>query len=494
MDKYSDELNLAKAGLPPEASSAESDIFLQFFQNCPIPMVIVDVDTLFILKMNTAASSVYSQDLSEGPLSLRNVISYADFEEFSTSLKSSSAANDSRTCRFISKDGETLERHTLVQPLWFGGSSAKLLIIQEGNQTIAERALFASEERFAKAFHSSPIAVCITRLEDGLFIEANERFLALMGYTREDLVGRTEVDLSFWRNVEERQKFLDSLIRGGRVKDVERTFRGRKGGRRDALLSAEVIGLDGCACLLVMIRDVTDARKNAEKIRSYQRELRSLASQLSLAEEVERRRIAGELHDHIGQNLAMLKISLGVINQKVRSTAARKEMEKMRGLLEETLNSARSLCFELSPPVLYEVGFESALEWLAERTQEEHGILVEVEKQSESKPLQEVVKVTLFTVVRELLTNIVKHARATKASISLKRYRRLIRIVVKDDGVGFEVRKATVTGKPSGFGLFSIRERITHLGGKMRIDSSPGKGTQVVVIAPLKIEKWGEHL
>jgi PAS domain S-box-containing protein len=471
-----------------------SDQYIDFFESSPLPTVIIDTQTFSVISYNAAAANLYSYDPEEfKSMTLRNIASDEDLSAVSSWLKHS-GEGATTSWKHTRKDGQSMELHVLVKPIRFQGCIAKLLIIQEGNQRIVERALFASEERFAKAFHSSPIAVCISRLEDGLFIEANERFLALMGYTREELFGRTEVDLSFWHDLDERQKFVETLIRGGRVQDVERKFRARQGRRRDALLCAEVIGLDGCACLLVMIRDVTETRKSADKIRAYQRELRSLASQLSLAEEIERRRIAGELHDHIGQNLAMLKISLGLINQTVRSLPARKQIEKMRALLEQTLNSARSLCFELSPPVLYEVGFESAVEWLAERTQKEHGIVVHVRNDLQSKPLQEAVKVTLFTVVRELLTNIVKHANATEVSISLRKYRGMIRISVKDNGCGFDVRKATVTGKPSGFGLFSIRERITHLGGKMRINSRRGKGTETVLIAPLKIQHKDEKL
>jgi PAS domain S-box-containing protein len=493
---YSDIVNRMTPGIGPDAKSgrrslhgASSDEYVHFFEHSPLPMLIVHADTLSVFSHNLAAAKLYSYDPEDfGGLSLKNLVAQEDFAELSRWLDGFSDETASRVWRHIRRDGAVFEAETLVKQIRFKGLHAKLLIINEANHRLAERALFASEERFAKAFHSSPIAVCITRLEDGLFIEANERFLGLSGYRREDLFGRTEVDLAFWKDLQERQAFIDTLIREGRVKDVERTFQIREGPPRHALLSAEVIGLDGCACLLVMIRDITEVRKSAETIRSYQRELRSLASQLSLAEEVERRRIAGELHDHIGQNLAMMMISVGVIREKVRSAAARKELDKMRGVLEETLNSARTLCFELSPPVLYEVGFESAVEWLAERTQKEYGIQVKVVLDARPKPLEEAVKVTLFTVVRELMNNIVKHAHATKALISIGRHKGYIRVAVKDNGAGFEVHKVTRTSRPAGFGLFSIRERITHLGGKIKISSHGERGTRVVLIAPLKTE------
>jgi signal transduction histidine kinase len=143
------------------------------------------------------------------------------------------------------------------------------------------------------------------------------------------------------------------------------------------------------------------------------------------------------------------------------------------------------LTFELSPPILYELGLEVALEWLAEQIQEKHGILANFEDDKEPKPLVNDVRVLLFQAVRELLINIVKHAQAHKVKISVRRENNNIKIIIEDDGVGFSTSEGRELGKTTGFGLFSIRERLKIYGGHLEVHSEPGKGTRVTLVAPL---------
>ena len=228
-------------------------------------------------------------------------------------------------------------------------------------------------------------------------------------------------------------------------------------------------------------------RKRAEeKIYAYQKQLRSLASELSLTEERERRRIATDLHDHIGQTLALAQIKLGVLQKLASATDLVGPVDEIRELIEQTIQYIRSLTFELSPPILYELGLEAALEWLAERTQEKHGILIDFEDDRQPKPMSEESRISLFKSVRELLTNIVKHAQTHKAKISIQREGNNIQILVEDDGVGFSPPEDKLLGKIGGYGLFSIRERLKHLGGLIEIESKPGQGTRVTLVAPLE--------
>jgi signal transduction histidine kinase len=159
----------------------------------------------------------------------------------------------------------------------------------------------------------------------------------------------------------------------------------------------------------------------------------------------------------------------------------------VRQLLGESIQRTRRLSFELSPPILYELGLPAAVEWLADRVQEQHGIEVTVRDDSQAKPLDEATGVVLFTAVRELLVNIVKHAQAERAEISIRREGDRIGIDVEDNGVGFEVSASgTSSSGDRGFGLFSIRERLSHLGGECLVHCEPGSGTQVTLVAPLR--------
>ena len=226
-----------------------------------------------------------------------------------------------------------------------------------------------------------------------------------------------------------------------------------------------------------------EQRQADEQLLEYQAQLRSLASELTLTEERERRRLATDLHDRIGQTLAVSKIKLGALGTSAASTDFAGPLDEVRALIDQTIQDTRSLTFELSLPVLYELGFTAAMEWLAEQVQEQHGVRVELEVDGQVRLPDEGLRVLLFRAVQELLVNVVKHAQAHTAKISIREDGDSIRIEVEDDGIGFEPSKA---GRNGGFGFFSVRERLRFLGGDFDVESEPGRGTRAVLVAPLK--------
>jgi PAS domain S-box-containing protein len=236
-----------------------------------------------------------------------------------------------------------------------------------------------------------------------------------------------------------------------------------------------------------IMTDITPRRLAEKKLENYQSKLRSLASELSLAEERERRRIAAELHDRIGQSLAITKIKLGVLGEKVQSSDLLQDITEIRTLIDQTIKDTRSLTLEISPPILYELGFEAAVEWLSEHVQQQHGLSVGFSCDGKVEPLGNDVRVLLFKVVQELLINVVKHAKAKAAAVSLCGEEDRLRILVEDDGRGFEVESIRSSmGYMAGFGLFNICERINDLGGRVDVRSVPGRGTRITVSSPRK--------
>ena len=227
-----------------------------------------------------------------------------------------------------------------------------------------------------------------------------------------------------------------------------------------------------------------DRRKRAEE------QLRFLASELSLAEERERRRIAAVLHDLIGQTLAVCKIRLGTLRESVLSTDLAIHIDEVRELVDQVIQDTRSLTSELSPYILYELGLEAAVESLAKQIQEQYSILPNFEDDGQPKPLDDGVRVVLFQAVRELLVNAAKHAQVHSVKVSISRRDGNIRISVEDNGVGFDASDISLrVCRSNGFGLFNIRERLRHLGGSLEVRSELGHGTMVVLTAPLKSEK-----
>jgi signal transduction histidine kinase len=230
-------------------------------------------------------------------------------------------------------------------------------------------------------------------------------------------------------------------------------------------------------------------RKRAQqRAREYQAQLKSLALRSSLAEERERHRIATELHDRIGQSLAISKVRLDALRHSVLSTKRGEVLEEVCNSLGQAITDVRSLTSDLSSPVLHELGFESAVAaWLAEQIEGKHDIATEFEDDGQPKPLADDVPALLFRNVRELLINIVRHANARNVKVSVRKVDNQIQISVQDDGIGFEPAEALArAAKAGGFGLFSIKERLEQIRGHLEIESKPGHGCKVTMTAPLK--------
>ncbi len=237
------------------------------------------------------------------------------------------------------------------------------------------------------------------------------------------------------------------------------------------------------------IQDITDRKEAEEALLAHQAKLKSLASELSLTEERERRRIAGDLHDHACQSLALSKMKL----QAVLDAALPVDEQTLRQVcdgLNQTIENVRNLTFDLSSPTLYKFGLEAALEeLLRDKLKAEYGIRYAFSDDKRPKPLTPDVRVLLFQSVRELLINVIKHAHADEVHLDIKRETDSIRITVGDNGAGFDVEKIlSAPSRSRSVGLFNIRERLDYIGGHLEIDSHPGRGSRFTLIAPLETE------
>lgn len=225
-------------------------------------------------------------------------------------------------------------------------------------------------------------------------------------------------------------------------------------------------------------------RPAAGRIRNRDK-LRALAAELAIAEERERRRIASGLHDQVGQLLGIAKVRLGEALAAGPVEEVAKPVSDARGLLDRAIREIRGLTFELSSPVLHELGFEAALEALAERMEDRHGMACRFERNGAPAALAEEMAVLVCSIVRELLWNVVKHARARRTRLVLSHEGPRLRIVIEDDGVGFDpTRVFDRLSDTDGLGLFGARERLEYLAGSLEVDSAPGRGTRVVLTLP----------
>jgi PAS domain S-box-containing protein len=568
--------------------------------------------------------------------------------------------------RYIRKDGAVVWVNLMCVPLWWDDETegrfhiAMVKDITERKQAEeAQRRLLAevaqSRNHFEAIFRSTPSAISITTLKDGRFLEVNESAARLTGYSREELLGRTSVELGLWVDPDERPDFVRKLVEKGQLLNWERQVRTKQGEIRDAVFCFERIQVDAEPCLISIAYDITE-RKRAEaalrersrqqtieaelsllavtapnlpyllnaaiklvadvlgtehcavlqllpngkelllqagqgwkeglvghatmstgftslagyallsnvpvvvedfltetrfkihpllrdhgivsgmsfiihgkdepwgalgaytpKRRSFSRDdvdffrtvcnilataiermqtedvlrsanqtLRTLSRQLLQVQEEDRRMIARDLHDEIGQSLTAIKLNVERAQRTSDRAARGRIMTDCVQITDGVLNQVRNLSLDLHPSILDDLGLSYALKWYADRQAERAGLNVEVTADPSGPRLPQDVEIVCFRIAQEALTNVVRHAQASRASIILKRLAKRVELRIQDDGVGFDVRTVqSPMGSGTSIGLTGMRERARLVGGEVHVRSVPRKGTEVTAIVPL---------
>jgi len=216
-------------------------------------------------------------------------------------------------------------------------------------------------------------------------------------------------------------------------------------------------------------------------------QLQAMAMELTQSEERERRRLAQVLHDHLQQLLVAARMKMVLMRRRLRDERQGQTISEIDELLDQCITESRSLTVELSPPVLYDAGLGAAMAWLARQTEEKHELEVRGTVAADTEPAELGTRILLFQAARELLFNVVKHAQASLAEIKLTRTDGQIRLEVGDNGIGFDAEQLNHhAGSRSGFGLLSIRERLELIGGRFEMDSAVGRGSRMVLYAPVE--------
>jgi PAS domain S-box-containing protein len=349
--------------------------------------------------------------------------------------------------------------------------SGMIMDITERKQ--AEEALKLYREIF---YHSNDGIGIIN--PEGFYLEQNPAHIKLIGYSAEELKGKTPAihlgNETFLKIIEEQTK--KGVYRG------EIISHGKLGEKKDIDLSAFTItNKNGeVICYVGIKRDITERKR-------VQEQLQNLSRRLIEVQEAERRFLASELHDQVGQNLTALSINLNIIRSQFSEEVDKKIVDRLKDslkLVEETIERMRNVMAGLRPPVLDDYGLGVALRWYTERFSERTGVATILQEEELFPRLPLVVETALFRIVQEILTNVAKHAKAREVLIKLEKVDGKIQLAISDNGVGFDPAALRQLKEQPGLGLITIEERAKALAGDVYVKSALGKGTQVVVQLP----------
>ena len=357
-----------------------------------------------------------------------------------------------------------------------------------------ERALRVAEANLRSIFENAAEGI-YQSTPSGRFATVNPALAEMAGYRSpaEMIAAVRDIRRDFYVDPASRERFEEALSTREEVRGFESQVRRKDGELIWVLENARAVRdetgrLDHYEGI---VQDISERRRMAEKLDGTRRKLRGLAAELTRVEERERRTIAAQLHDGLGATLSMGKVRLGALRQQAKGTPFAPDLEAVHALVGEAVRETRALTWELSPPILYQLGLEAALEWLGESFEERHALAFRFVSEGEPREIGEERRFLVFSAVRELLLNVVKHAGAGSAGVLLRWREDAVEATVSDDGRGFEPSAAPPDERRS-FGLFSIQERFDDLGGSVSIRSAPGEGTAVTLVLPHRTEAAGE--
>jgi PAS domain S-box-containing protein len=372
------------------------------------------------------------------------------------------------------KDGRIFER--TAHPLMLQGRVAGrvLRFVDVTEQQSAQKDLQRSQFKFSSVFDNALDAIVILD-DNGELIEVNPAACAIFGATREQIIGRRGIEFT-----EPRCNFIqnwqDFLAHGEKKGDV--VIRRPDGTSREMEYTATSNFLPGQH--LAIMRDVTDRKEMERHLLRSEKDLRRLSSQLLVAQEDERRRIAAELHDSIASSLSAVKFALERLGeeteQQKESTPVADTLKMLVSMLQQAIDETRRVMNNLRPPLLDDLGLIATIRWFCRQCQTIYSdVAIEQNVDLQEPEIPEPLRIVIFRIIQEAFHNLIKHSRADLLEINLLKRDGFIELIIRDNGVGFDVQATLATGK--GLGLTSMRERSEFFGGTFAIESEPGEGT-----------------
>ncbi len=375
--------------------------------------------------------------------------------------------------------------------LWqvMAGACFVLLVIVFWNKQLSRKVkirtteLSKSEAKFRDLVDNSLVGV-FNSSPDGQLLFVNDALARMYDFDHPEQM-LVEGSQPRWVDLKQREQLISELREHGSVSNLEAETITATGRHIHVLFSVKLQG----EVISGMVMDITERRQAETQILADQERLRAMASELICVEERERKRIAADLHDGAAQSLALARMQLAEVAEAVAGSAPGNILDEASRQIRRSLEQIRGVLLDLSSPALHQMGLAAGLsEWLDNNVRDKYGLTTVFRDECGNVDLADEVRLFLFRNVCELLTNVVKHGQAQRVSVSMARVGQTLRIVVEDDGLGFDQASArNLSGRRGGFGLFSVAERMADLGGSLEMVSAPGKGCRAILVAPLEL-------
>jgi PAS domain S-box-containing protein len=379
----------------------------------------------------------------------------------------------------LSRARDALEQQVGQRTRQLAESNARLSA-QVDERRRAEAKLQASEARFRTIVETSPIPLCITSMPEGVMLYANEPLRDLFGI--DTRMGKLTNMVDFYMDPADRDRLVSQLRTEGSFNNSEVRMRRVDGSVFWAMATARVATFDDAPAIYVGLNDITSRKRIEQELFESRNQLRELSAYMEAIREEDRKRIAMEIHDELGQLLTALKMDVSLLKMRLgMDPDAMRKTEDMRELVERTIWMVRNVANHLRPVAL-NFGVVSALEWLVEDFMRRHGIPCQLHINGGEPVLPEACATAVFRIVQASLTNVGRHAHATRADVTLTSTAAALDLHVSDDGCGFDPGMAR-TGYS--YGLLGMQERARLIGGAMTIDSAQGMGTAISIHIPL---------
>lgn len=345
----------------------------------------------------------------------------------------------------------------------------------------AEEALGAQVLRYRTLMETSNDSICVLDA-NGNLQEANAEFLRRRGYSADEGKSLNVVDWDAQWTPDQLKEKMRQLVDGNAV--FETQHRCKDGSVFDVEVGASGVQIANKQLFFCVTRDITERKRAEEALRQANQQLQKLSRRRVEVQEDERRHLSRELHDQIGQALMAAKVNLQSTRRLRNHQKIGDRLEESIAILDQILQQIREISFNLRPSVLDDLGLAPALQWVLRNHAERAGLLAEFISEPDLKRLDSEVETACFRIALEALTNIIRHAEAEHVFIELRRIEGMLHLVVRDDGIGFDIT-AQANSRSHSLGLLGMRERAIVLGGTLHCDSIPGEGTVVRASFPM---------